>query len=61
MFLNREFALAREIIQNYSTLDSGKFVNFNSNVWTPGKLFLQYGDMVIWIFKKILEHLIFPY
>ena len=27
-FLNRDFALAREIIQNSLTLDSGKFVNF---------------------------------
>ena len=28
MFLNRDFALAREMIQNCLTLDSGKFVNF---------------------------------
>ena len=28
MFLNRDFAQAREIIQKSSTLDSVKFVNF---------------------------------
>ena len=28
MVLNRDFALAREIIQKSLTLDSGKFVNF---------------------------------
>ena len=33
MFLNRDFALAREIIQTSLTLDSGKFVDFGGS-WT---------------------------
>ena len=43
MLLNRDFAKAREIIQKSLTLDSGKFINFFSNVWAPGKLFLPGG------------------
>ena len=43
MFLNRDFAWAREIIQKYLTLDSDKFVNFIQMFGPPGKLFLKFG------------------
>ena len=58
MFLNRDFALAREVIQNSLTLDSGKFVNF---IQTFGYLvsFSYNMVMVLWIFNKILELLFF--
>ena len=56
MFLNRDFALAREIIQTSLTLDSGKFVNF---IQTFGHLVSFPLMLVLWIFNKILEILIF--
>ena len=54
MFLNREFAQAREIIQKFSTLESGKFVKF---IKTFGHLVsFSYNLMlVLWTFNKILE------
>ena len=42
MFLNRDFAKAREVNLKFLTLDSGKFCRLYSNVWTPGKLSLQF-------------------
>ena len=58
MFLSRDFALTRVVIQNSLTVDSGKFVNF---IQTFGHLvsFSYNMVMVIGIFNKILEHLIF--
>ena len=55
MFLNKDFALAREIIQNSLTLDSGKFVNF---IQKFGYLvsFSYNMVMVLWIFNKILDY-----
>ena len=56
--MNRDFALAKEIIQNSLTLDSGKFANF---IQTFGHL-VSFSDnmvMVLLIFNKILELLIF--
>ena len=54
MFLNRDFAEAREIIQTALTLDSGKFVSF---IQMFGPLVsLSYNlVLVLWIFNKILE------
>ena len=58
MFLNRDFAWAREIIQKSLTLDSGKFVSF---IQTFGPLvnFSYNLVLVLWIFNKILELPIF--
>ena len=51
MFLNRDFVLAREIIQKSLTLDSGKFVNVFQ---TFGHLvsFSYNLLLVLWIFNK---------
>ena len=59
MFLNRDFAHAREIIQKSLTSDSYKFVEF---IQTFGPLvsFSYKLVLVLWIFNKILELLIFP-
>ena len=58
MFLYRDFAEAREIIQTSLTLVSGKFVDFNQ---TFGALvsFCYYLVLVLCIFNKILKLLIF--
>ena len=56
MFLTRDFALAREIIRKSLTLDSGKFVKF---IPTFGPLVSFSYNLVLWIFNKILELLIF--
>ena len=58
MFLNREFAQAREIIQKSLTLDSGKFVNL---IETSGPLvsFSYNLVLVLCIFNKILDLLFF--
>ena len=54
IFLNRDFALAKEIIQTSLTLDSGKYVNF---IQTFGPLvsFSYNLVLVLWIFNKILK------
>ena len=58
MFLNWNFAWAREIIQTALTLDSGKYVNF---IQTFGPLvsFSYNLVLVLWIFNKILKLLFF--
>ena len=58
MFLNRDFAWAREIIQPALTLDSGKFVNF---IQSFGLLIsISYNlVLVLWTFNTILELLFF--
>ena len=58
MFVNRDFAQSREIIQTSLTLDSGKFVNF---IQTFGPLvsFFYNLMLVLCIFNKILQLLIF--
>ena len=58
MFLNRDFAQAREIIQKSLTLGSGKFVNF---IQTFGPLVSFSYNLVLflWLFDKILGLLIF--
>ena len=48
MFLNRDFAYAREIIQKSLTLKSGQFVKF-IQTFRPGKLFLLFGIGVMHI------------
>ena len=58
VFEYRDFAQAREIVQTSLTLDSGKFVNF---IQTFGPLvsFSYNLVLVLWIFNKILQLLIF--
>ena len=51
MFLNRDFAWAREIIQTSLTLDSDKFVNFIQTFW-PLVSFSYNLVLVLWIFNK---------
>ena len=58
MFLNSDFAQAREIIQTSLTLDSGKFVNF-IQMFGPLVCFSYNLVLVLWIFNKILQLLIF--
>ena len=58
MFLNRDFAWARELIQKSLTLDSGKFVNF-IQMFGPLVSFSYNLVLVLWIVNKILELLIF--
>ena len=55
MFLNRDFALARKIIQKSLILDSGKFVNF---IQTFEHL-VNFSYTLVLVFNKILELLIF--
>ena len=58
MFLNRDFAWAREIIRKSLTLDSGKFVNF-IQTFGPLVCFSYNLVLVIWMFNEILKLLIF--
>ena len=58
MFLNREFAQAREIIQTSLTLDSDKFVYF-IQMFGPLVSFSYNLVLVLWVFNKILQLLIF--
>ena len=58
MLLNKDFAYAREIIQKSLTLDSGKLVNFIQK-FGPLVSFSYNLVLVLWIFNKILELLIF--
>ena len=53
MFLNRDFAYAREIIQKSLTLDSGKFVDF-IQLFGPLVSFSYNLVLVLWIFNKTL-------
>ena len=59
MFLNRDFPQAREIIQTPLTLDSSKFVHF-IQMFGPLVSFSHNLVLVLWIFNKILQFLIFP-
>ena len=59
MFLNRDFAKAREIIQTSLTLDSGKFVDFHQT-FGPLVSFSYVLVLVLCIFNKILMLLFFP-
>ena len=58
MLLNRDFALAREIIQKSLTLDSVKFVNFFQTFESLVSFSYNFV-LVLWIFNTILELLIF--
>ena len=58
MFLNRDFALAREVIQTSLTLDSDKFVNF-IQMFGPLVNFSYNLVSVLWTFNKILQLLFF--
>ena len=58
MFLNRDFASSREIIQTSLTLDSGKFVDFNQT-FGPLVSFCYYLVLVLCIFNKTLKLLFF--
>ena len=58
MFLNRDFANAREIFHKSLTLDSDKFVDFYSN-FGPLVSLPYYLVFVLCIFSKILTLLIF--
>ena len=58
MFLNRDFAWAREIIQTSLTLDSGTFVAF-IQMFGPLLICSYYLVLVLCIFNKILKVLIF--
>ena len=58
MFLNKDFAQAREIIQASLTLDSSKFVNF-FQTFGPLVSFSYNLLLVLWFFNKVLELLIF--
>ena len=58
MFFNRDFAKARGIIQNSLTLDSVKFIHL-SQMFGPLESFSYNLLLVLWIFKIILELLIF--
>ena len=58
MFLNRDFASAREVIQTSLTLDSDKFVNF-IQMFGPLVSFSYNLVSVLWIFNRILQLLFF--
>ena len=59
MFLKRDFAQAREIIQTSLTLDSGKFVD-SYQTFGPLVSFYYYLVLVLCTFNKMLKLLIFP-
>ena len=59
MFLNRDFAKARDIIQKYETFDSRKFVEFIQTFDPLVSFFFYYLVLFFCIFNKILKLLFF--
>ena len=59
MFLNKDFAQAREIIQTSLSLDSSKFVIF-FQTFGPLVSFSYSFLLVLWFFNNTLEFLFFP-